>query len=79
MIAVQKLTNIPIQKIVCVRQNEPIRELDEYTETWIVVRILGLAEQSGWIYVLLERDEESSSVKLANHQEYLAIVDRIAL
>lgn len=65
-----------MQKIVRVRTNEPIRELDELTETWNVVRVVR-DEGDGWIHVLLERDEESSAYKLSQHQEYLNLIDRL--
>lgn len=65
-----------MQKIVRVRVNEPIHELDEYTETWNVVRVVR-DEQDGWLHVLLERDEEASEYKLSRHNEYLDVVSRI--
>jgi hypothetical protein len=73
-----------MQKIVRVREGEPIRELDEYSETWFVVKSLGEApRQEGqsewvrWVYVLLERDEEDTALKSGRHAAYLAAVDRI--
>jgi hypothetical protein len=75
-----------MQKIVRVREGESIRELDDYTETWTVVKVLGEAprqedqsEWVHWIYVLLERDEEASAEKLAKHESYLRVVDRLRL
>lgn len=73
-----------MQKVIRVREGEPIRELDEHTETWTVVKTLGEAErQEGqsewvrWVYVLLERDEEASAEKLQRHETYLTAVSRI--
>jgi hypothetical protein len=75
-----------MQKIVRVREGEVIRELDEYTETWFVVRTLGEApkrEGEGdwvrWVYVLLERDEDDSAHKKGQHEDYLAVVDRFVM
>lgn len=68
------------QKIIRVRENDPIR-VDEHTETWCVDRIVGTETDylgQRWLLVLLERDEEESAEKLKRHQDYLAVVDRIA-
>ena len=70
-----------MQKIIRVREGEPIRELNEHTETWTVVKALGEApSQEGqsewvrWVYVLVERDEDASAAKMAQHQSYLSAV-----
>lgn len=70
-----------MQKIIRVRENDPIRQLDEHTETWHVVRVVW--EQTDylghrWYCVLLERDEEASAEKLAKHEEYLRMVSRLS-
>lgn len=74
------------QKIVRVREGDHIYQLDQHTETWTVVKVLGEApgqegesEWTHWVYVLLELDEEASAEKLAKHESYLRVIDRLRL
>ena len=70
------------QKIVRVRVGDPINQLDEYTETWSVNRVVGQETDyfgQQWLLVLLDRDEAASAEKRAAHEAYLGVIDRLAV
>lgn len=64
-----------MQKIIRVTEYTKL-PLEELTETWEVVRVLN-TDEAGFMYVLLERNEEESAKKQKQHDDYLAVVNRI--
>lgn len=64
-----------MNKIVRVTEYDKL-QLEELTEVWEVVRVLN-RDEAGYMYVLLERNEEQSAERQKAHDEYLDIVSRI--
>jgi len=64
-----------MQKIIRVTEYDKLH-LDEYVETWEVVRVLN-RDEHGYMYVLLELNEEETAKKQERHQQYLNVVSRI--